>query len=288
MATNVAKEDLHAKPHPFGRGGGGMSRVSVSLSALSIGYRVKGGSKAIARGIDACLRAGELTCLIGSNGAGKSTLLKTLAGFLPKLGGSVYIDGKEIAGYSPKELSRTVGVVLTAKPEADNMTVEDVVSLGRTPYTGFFGRLSAEDRRVVADSMEQVGIARLACCTVSTLSDGERQKAMIAKALAQQTPVIMLDEPTAFLDYPSKVETMLLLMRLSHAQGKTVFMSTHDIELALQTADTLWLMPGDGALRTGTPHELADSGALAAFIEREEIDFDKETLRITVDKSAMR
>ena len=262
--------------------------TSVTLSSLSIGYRVKGGVKTVAAGIDISLRGGELTCLIGANGAGKSTLLKTLAGFLPKLGGSIYIKGKEISEYSQKDMSRTVGVVLTARPEAMNMTVEEVVALGRAPYTGFWGTLSDGDRRIVMQSMEQVGIARLARRTVSTLSDGERQKAMIAKVLAQQTPVIMLDEPTAFLDYPSKVETMLLLMRLSHAQGKTVFMSTHDIELALQTADTLWLMPGDGALRTGTPHELADSGALAAFIEREEIDFDKETLRITVDKSAMR
>ena len=260
----------------------------ITLSSLSIGYRVKGGDKVVARGVDVALRAGELTCLIGANGAGKSTLLKTLAGFLPKLGGSIYIKGKEISGYDQKEMSRLVGVVLTARPEAMNMTVEDIVSLGRTPYTGFWGRLDADDTRIVAESMGQVGISGLARRTASTLSDGERQKMMIAKALAQQTPIILLDEPTAFLDYPSKVETMLLLARLSHDTGKTIFMSTHDLELALQTADTLWLMAGDGKVAAGTPRGLADSGALSAFVERSGIVFDKATLRITVDAGAIR
>lgn len=262
--------------------------TSVTLSSLSIGYRVKGGVKTVAAGIDVSLRGGELTCLIGANGAGKSTLLKTLAGFLPKLGGSIYIKGKEISDYTAKDMARTVGVVLTARPEAMNMTVEETVALGRTPYTGFWGTLSDGDRRIVSESMEQVGISRLARRVISTLSDGERQKMMIAKALAQQTPVIFLDEPTAYLDYPSKVEAMLLLARLSHDTGKTIFMSTHDLELALQAADTLWLMPGDGCIHTGTPHGLASSGRLSAFIERTGIVFDKDTLRITVDKSVIR
>ena len=288
MATNVAKQDSHAKLPPFGRGGVGVSRISVSLSSLSIGYRVKGGVKTVASGIDISLRGGELTCLIGANGAGKSTLLKTLAGFLPKLGGSIYIKGKEISEYSQKDMSRTVGVVLTARPEAMNMTVEEVVALGRAPYTGFWGTLADGDRRIVMESMEQVGIARLARRNIATLSDGERQKMMIAKALAQQTPIIFLDEPTAYLDYPSKVETMLLLARLAHDTGKTIFMSTHDLELALQAADTLWLMAGDGRIHTGTPRELAASGRLSAFVERSGITFDKDTLHITVTPDATR
>ena len=288
MATNVAKQDSHAKLPPFGRGGVGVSRISVSLSSLSIGYRVKGGVKTVASGIDVSLRGGELTCLIGANGAGKSTLLKTLAGFLPKLGGSIYIKGKEIAGYTQKDMSRTVGVVLTARPEAMNMTVEEVVALGRAPYTGFWGTLADGDRRIVMQSMEQVGIASLARRNIATLSDGERQKMMLAKALAQQTPIIFLDEPTAYLDYPSKVEAMLLLARLAHDTGKTIFMSTHDLELALQAADTLWLMAGDGRIRTGTPRELAASGDLSAFVERAGITFDKDTLHITVTPDATR
>lgn len=257
---------------------------TVTLSSLSIGYRLRGGDKVVAAGINASLHAGELTCLIGANGAGKSTLLKTLAAFLPKLGGSIYIKDKEVADYTNRELSQLVGVVLTSRPEAENMTAEEVVGLGRTPYTGFWGTLGADDRRIVTESMEQVGVAHLATRTVTTLSDGERQKVMLAKALAQQTPIIILDEPTAFLDYPSKVDTLLLLTRLSHETGKTVFMSTHDLELALQTADRLWLMPGNGHVITGTPRELADSGDLSAFIERRGIEFDKETMNIKVKR----
>lgn len=257
---------------------------TVTLSSLSIGYRLRGGDKVVAAGINASLHAGELTCLIGANGAGKSTLLKTLAAFLPKLGGSIYIKDKEVADYTNRELSQLVGVVLTSRPEAENMTAEEVVGLGRTPYTGFWGTLGADDRRIVTESMEQVGVAHLAARTVTTLSDGERQKVMLAKALAQQTPIIILDEPTAFLDYPSKVDTLLLLTRLSHETGKTVFMSTHDLELALQTADRLWLMPGNGHVITGTPRELADSGDLSAFIERRGIEFDKETMNIKVKR----
>lgn len=257
---------------------------TVTLSSLSIGYRLRGGDKVVAAGINASLHAGELTCLIGANGAGKSTLLKTLAAFLPKLGGSIYIKDKEVADYTNRELSQLVGVVLTSRPEAENMTAEEVVGLGRTPYTGFWGTLGTDDKRIVTESMEQVGVAHLAARTETTLSDGERQKVMLAKALAQQTPIIILDEPTAFLDYPSKVDTLLLLTRLSHETGKTVFMSTHDLELALQTADRLWLMPGNGHVITGTPRELADSGDLSAFIERRGIEFDKETMNIKVKR----
>lgn len=257
---------------------------TVTLSSLSIGYRLRGGDKVVAAGINASLHAGELTCLIGANGAGKSTLLKTLAAFLPKLGGSIYIKDKEVADYTNRELSQLVGVVLTSRPEAENMTAEEVVGLGRTPYTGFWGTLGTDDKRIVTESMEQVGVAHLAARTVTTLSDGERQKVMLAKALAQQTPIIILDEPTAFLDYPSKVDTLLLLTRLSHETGKTVFMSTHDLELALKTADRLWLMPGNGHVITGTPRELADSGDLSAFIERRGIEFDKETMNIKVKR----
>ena len=255
----------------------------INIDNLSIGYRVKGGNKTVAEGLTVSLPEGRLTCLIGYNGAGKSTLLRTLAGFQPKLGGNIYIGGREISDYSGRELSRTVSVVLTSKPDVMNMTVREIVALGRTPYTGYWGTLGDEDRRIVDDSMRQVGIDRLAERMSGTLSDGERQKMMIAKALAQQTPLIILDEPTAFLDYPSKVETMLLLVRLCRDTGKTIFMSTHDLELALQTADMLWLMTPGRGIHTGTPHQLADSGDLSEFIERSGIVFHRDTLRITVD-----
>ena len=190
---------------------------------------------------------------------------------------------KDLDGFSDKALSRAIGIVLTEKPDVRNMTVEELVGLGRSPYTGFWGTLTEEDRRVVDESIRLVGIEALTRRMVHTLSDGERQKVMIAKALAQQTPVIYLDEPTAFLDYPSKVEVMQLLRRLAAGEGKTVFLSTHDVELALQIADRLWLMEPD-ALTVGTPAELSAQGALSRFIERDGITFDRTTLQIRVTR----
>ena len=157
---------------------------------------------------------------------------------------------REISTLSDKELSRMIGVVLTEKPDVRNMTVRELVSLGRSPYTGFWGRYSKDDLRVVDESIALVGIEALSLRMVHTLSDGERQKVMIAKALAQQTPVIFLDEPTAFLDYPSKVEMLQLLRRISREAEKTIFLSTHDVELALQLADTIWLMTKSRGVRS--------------------------------------
>ena len=165
------------------------------------------------------------------------------------------------------------------------MTVRELVSLGRSPYTGFWGTYSKEDMQIVDESIALVGIESLAKRMVHTLSDGERQKVMIAKALAQQTPVIYLDEPTAFLDYPSKVEVLQLLRLISRQAGKTIFLSTHDVELALQLADTIWLMTHETGMTIGTPQKLAQQGALGRFIEREGIVFDPETLSIRIVKN---
>ena len=254
--------------------------MTVSLTDLSIGYKER---RIVAKGLTAGIRSGELTCLLGENGVGKSTLLRTLAGFQPRLDGSICIEGQPLEKFSDKELARKIGVVLTEKPDVGQMTAYELVAMGRAPYTGFWGALDDDDRRVVDEAIRQVGIEELKTRLVNTLSDGERQKVMIAKALAQQTPVIYLDEPTAFLDYPSKVEMLLLLKRISRESGKTVFLSTHDVELALQVADTLWLMLREGSLKIGTPHELAAQGVLAQFVERSnDIRFDAESLSIHV------
>ena len=216
---------------------------TIQLNKLTIGYSEKGTKKKIiAQDICATLYGGQLTCLLGENGAGKSTLLRTLSAFIPPLKGDVVVKGKSLGEYSDKERARLIGVVLTERPELQHMTVQELVAMGRSPYTGFWGTLSKEDKTIANEALRMVGMDPMATRIVDTLSDGERQKAMIAKAMAQQTPVIFLDEPTAFLDYPSKVETMLLLRRLAHETGKIILLSTHDVELALQTADTLWLM----------------------------------------------
>lgn len=254
----------------------------IQLRNLSIGYTTKHGVKVVAEDICGDIRSGELTCLLGANGVGKSTLLRTLSAFQPKTGGEIFIEGRELSTFTDKELSRKIGVVLTEKPDVRNMTVRELVSLGRSPYTGFWGNYSKEDLLIVDESICLVGIEPLSRRPIHTLSDGERQKVMIAKALAQQTPVIYLDEPTAFLDYPSKVEVLQLLRRISREAGKTIFLSTHDVELALQLADTIWLMTRDDGVTIGTPQQLAQQGALARFIERDGISFDPDTLVIRI------
>ena len=286
-----------------------MNNETIQLRNLSIGYTTKHGVRTVAQGINGAIRSGELTCLLGPNGVGKSTLLRTLSAFQPAISGEVLISRSEergvwseITSFTDKELSRLIGVVLTEKPDVRNMSVRELVALGRSPYTGFWGTCSKDDLRIVDEAIEMVGIGELSRRPVHTLSDGERQKVMIAKALAQQTPVIFLDEPTAFLDYPSKVEVLQLLRRISREAEKTIFLSTHDVELALQLADTLWVMrkieEGDRSQETGerspvsigSPKELAASGELGRFIEGgkkaddSRIVFDKETLTIRVKK----
>ena len=261
-----------------------MNEATVELKGLSIGYKTRQGERIVSRNLTADIRSGELTCLLGENGVGKSTLLRTLSAFQPKLGGTIYILGRELESYTDKERAKMIGVVLTEKPDVGQMTATDLVGMGRSPYTGFWGTLDEEDLQIVHEAFDLVGIEDLKERLVTTLSDGERQKVMIAKALAQQTPVIYLDEPTAFLDYPSKVEMLLLLRRISREAQKTIFLSTHDVELALQVADRLWLMDRNEGLHIGTPRQLADEGGLTRFIERGEgIRFDKQTLSIRVE-----
>lgn len=257
---------------------------TVKLQQLTIGYNVKGNARVVASHINAAIHSGELTCLLGQNGIGKSTLLRTLSAFQPPLAGEIMLDGMPLTGLDAKQLCRKVGVVLTEKPDVRNMSVEEMVGMGRSPYTGFWGSLDEDDRKVIDDAIHLVGIEALRRRPVHTLSDGERQKCMIAKALAQQTPVIYLDEPTAFLDFPSKVEMMQLLGALAHEQQKTIFLSTHDVELAIQLADRIWLME-PGMLSIDTPHRLAEDGCLKRFIERPGIHFDAQTLTIHVEKA---
>lgn len=254
-----------------------MKEATIRINDLSIGYHSKSDTKLVASNITTIIYSGELTCLLGANGVGKSTLLRTLSAFQPRLSGEIALLGHDIQDYSDKELSTIVGVVLTDKCDIRNMSVRELIEMGRSPYTGFWGRLGKEDKQVVEEAIALVRIENLASRMVHTLSDGERQKVMIAKALAQETPVIYLDEPTAFLDFPSKVEIMQLLHQLTRTTDKTIFLSTHDLELALQIADKIWLMDRDKGISTGTPEDLALSGHLSGFFSRKGIIFDTET-----------
>lgn len=251
--------------------------TAIDIQNLVTGYRTRHGNKVVASGINASLLGGQLTCLLGPNGAGKSTLLKTLSAMLPPLDGKILINGRDMASFSAMQLSKEIGVVLTEKLMLTNMTVYELIALGRSPYTGFWGRLSNHDRRVVSEAISQVHIENLQHRMIQTLSDGERQKVMIAKALAQNTPIIFLDEPTAFLDYPSKVEILQLLLRLSREKGLTVFLSTHDLELALQVADEVWLIDKQLGVTIGCPEDLALNGDLGRYFEREGVEFDLDS-----------
>jgi iron complex transport system ATP-binding protein len=255
----------------------------IETVGLSIGYAR--GSKItnlLNEDIDLQLFTGELTALLGVNGAGKSTLLKTLCGFQPPIKGKIYIENRLLSAYSQNELSKKISVVLTEKTNAGGITVMELVSLGRQPYTDFFGRLSAKDEALVSEAIEAAGISHKANNYVSELSDGERQKAMIAKALAQQCPIIVLDEPTAFLDVTSKIETMLLLKRLASEQEKAILLSTHDLDIALQMSDRLLLMKPHQPILSGTPKELVSNGSISDFFSNEKVRFDSESEKFVV------
>ncbi len=252
-------------------------KETIRVENLVTGYRSKKGDIVITRDINAALYSGELTCLLGPNGAGKSTLLKTLTAFLPPLAGSISIESRLLSEYTDAELAKVIGVVLTERLNINNMTVKELVGMGRSPYTGFWGKMSEYDRRVVDEAISLVNIGNLCDRMIQTLSDGERQKVMIAKSLAQETPVIFLDEPTAFLDYPSKVEIMQLLQRLAREKDKTVFLSTHDLELALQIADRVWLIDKPHGVTIGTPEDLALNGDMSKYFRRDGVIFDIES-----------
>lgn len=260
-----------------------MKETTIRLCDLSIGYPDKHNTKRVAEHLNASIHSGELTCLLGTNGVGKSTLLRTLSAFQPPLGGTIDLLDRPLSTYDDRQLATVIGVVLTEKSDIRNMTVEELVGLGRSPYTGFWGTLKESDRKIVHEAIARVRIEPLTQRMVHTLSDGERQKVMIAKALAQETPIIFLDEPTAFLDFPSKVEVMQLLHNLTHTLQKTVFMSTHDLELALQIADKIWLMDRANGIAIGTPEDLSLEGKLSSFFSRKGITYDTETGFFRID-----
>ncbi|MBR6946928.1 MAG: ABC transporter ATP-binding protein [Muribaculaceae bacterium] len=245
---------------------------------LAVGYRNGKNAVTLLHGLNLTLESGKLVALLGQNGAGKSTLLRALTCDEKPLSGTIQVDGKNLAEMSQKERSRLIGLVSTDRIQAGALTVRELVALGRQPHTGFLGRLDDEDHEIVRQSMEDAGIIGKAEDYVASLSDGERQKAMIARALAQQTPIIILDEPTAFLDVASRIETMRLLQTLAHDRGKAVLLSSHDISQSLMLADELWLITTDRQVITGTTTDLLASGAMDRLFTNRSIHFNPQIL----------
>ncbi|WP_046246104.1 ABC transporter ATP-binding protein [Hymenobacter terrenus] len=257
-----------------------MSTLKPLLTAedLTVGYfSSKKTPRPVAQPVRLALWPGELVCLLGPNGAGKSTLLRTLAGLQPPLSGRLNLGGAALAGLSAAERARQLSIVLTDRVDAGNLTVQELVSLGRHPHTGWLGSLSAHDEAQVQAALTATGTSSFAQRPVGELSDGERQKVLLARAIAQDTPIVLLDEPTAHLDLPNRVALMRLLHRLARQTGKAILLSTHELDLALQAADRVWLLPADGVLHTGTPEDLVLSGEFAAAFAREGLAFDPAT-----------
>lgn len=246
----------------------------LSAKELTVGYRKGNSTSPVISGLNLSLSRGKLVALIGANGIGKSTLLRTLVGNQPPLEGEVSISGIRIGEISRKDLSLLLGIVNTERTQAGALTVREVVSLGRQPYTGFLGILSKNDKSIVEKAMQDAGILHKASSFLAELSDGERQKVMIAKALAQCTPIIILDEPTAFLDVASRMETMLLLHNLAHKQNKAVLLSSHDLSQSMMLADELWVVTNDQKIISGNTEDVVLSGAMDSIFASSIISFD--------------
>lgn len=252
-----------------------MTDSVLTTQNLAVGYHRP--RRVVAGEIDLSLMRGEFVCLLGPNGAGKSTLIRTLAGMQPPLDGRISLMGKALAALSATDIARTLSVVLTDRIGVGIALARDLVALGRYPHTNWIGRLTDEDERAVSWAIQAAGAMHLAHRNVAELSDGERQKVMIARALAQQPDLLILDEPTAFLDLPRRVEIMALLRKLAHATGKAILLSTHDLDLALRCADRICLLPIDGAMQTGAPEDLILNGAYERAFQSEGVRFDADT-----------
>ncbi|MEL6823955.1 MAG: ABC transporter ATP-binding protein, partial [Calditrichota bacterium] len=244
----------------------------LKTDGLAIGYSSASG--VLCRNLNLSLNAGEMVCLLGPNGSGKSTLLRTLAGLQPPIDGIVWLGRQNIIELARADLAQQLAVVLTEKPAAGMLRVYDLVALGRIPYSNLFGRLSEEDHKVVRQSLKQVHLLDYQDRLLTELSDGEAQRVMIARALAQESEVIILDEPTVHLDLPTRIEVLSLLHRLSRDTGKAILLSTHELNLALQLADSVWLLDDDHQLQIGMPEELVLSGALKAAFARPGFELD--------------
>ena len=244
----------------------------IRLNDLTIGY----GHRILLQHASATIPAGELVALVGRNGTGKSTLLRAIAGLGERLGGEIRLDGHSLETLSPQQLATTVSFVTTERVRIPNLRCEDVVALGRAPYTNWIGRMQEADRAVVERSLRLVGMSAFARKTMDRMSDGECQRVMIARALAQDTPVILLDEPTAFLDLPNRYELATLLRRLTRDEGKCILFSTHDLDVALSLCDSVALIdtPSLHHLPAG---EMVGSGLIERLFSGENARFDPET-----------
>lgn len=257
----------------------------LSLRGVAVGYKKHGRQPlTVLAGITGSVHGGELVGLVGPNGAGKSTLLRSVAHLQPLLAGSVLVDGEPTRGMNQRRIAKQMSVVLTDRILLGRLRVRDIVGLGRHPYSGITGRLSAEDYRIIEQSLAAVGAEGLLQCDFGELSDGQRQRVMVARALAQEPRCLLLDEPTAFLDPPGRVALLRLLRRVCTDRQIAVLVCTHDIETVLRYADTLWVAGRDTEVRIGGPEDLAAEGVLASAFATEGVTFHLDSLCFGADE----
>ena len=242
---------------------------------LSIGYKKSKSLFVVQQNINVELKKSEVVCLIGPNGCGKSTLLRTLGGLQKALAGNIFVNGQDFTTLSTTSKALLMGLVLTEQVSIGKMTVREMVALGRYPHTDWAGNLSEKDAEIIDESIQLVHLEHKINEFFNELSDGEKQRVMIAKALAQDTPIVLLDEPTAHLDLPNRVEVMLLLRKLAAQTGKSILLSTHELDLALQTAHNIWLMSHEKII-CGLPEELVSNGSLQMVFQNKSIQFDEK------------
>jgi iron complex transport system ATP-binding protein len=254
-------------------------KVLLEIRDLATGFEgPKGVNLCLHESVNFKVTEGQFVTILGPNGAGKSTFIKTLLGFHKALSGDVFYEDELLKNMNVRELAKKVAVVLTDRVYESFLTVYDIVSTGRYPYAGFSGRLTTEDHAYILDALKLVGMHDFSQRNFLQLSDGEKQKVMLARAVAQQTPIIILDEPVAFIDAPGKVEIMELLKHLSKDLGKAIIAATHDLSMAIRYADQIWLLGGDGQLAEGKPDELLEMGMLNEIFDRKDIKLNSENM----------
>lgn len=255
----------------------------LSAESVAIGYRSKSNTTLVAEAIHLDFSKGELIGLVGANGIGKSTLLRTLAGMQPSLAGTILVNGVDTAKRNALQLAQQLSVVLTESPASKNLTVRELVTLGRQPYTNWMGAITKKDAAIIEECLLRTDTLKLAHKKCFELSDGQLQRATIARALAQDTPLIILDEPTTHLDLYHRAYVLKLLKQLTTDQGKTILFSTHEIDLAIQLTDKMLVMTPT-ELFFDTPCRLIEAGRFSSLFPKDTIDFDNSTGRFSVRK----
>ncbi|MXZ38782.1 MAG: ABC transporter ATP-binding protein [Holophagales bacterium] len=256
----------------------------LDLRSLAVGYRNTRGT--VLSGIDLAAEPGDFICILGRNGSGKSTLMRTIAGLQTSLDGVVLLDGEGVASMRPATRARRIAVVLTERQFNPGLRVEDVIALARQPFTSWRGGLTDDDRAAIADAVAVTGVEPFLRRFFTDVSDGERQRVMIARAVAQTPRLLVLDEITAFLDLPSRMEIMALLRSQAKQKGQVVLLSSHDLDLSLQLADSVWLLDGDGGFSVGTPEALSESGSIGRAFDTEAIRFSSSQGRFEIQMPA--